>query len=488
MRPSIPSSRTTRTALVLLTILAVLKAVALVLVAQGVASGLAGAFSGHGGDWREPAVTAALGVLLRALGEWAGLQAGRWGAVGVREELRARLVEAALESGGSAAATAADDGDKRVASSAAGTAVLAVRGLDALDSFYTAYLPALVQCSAVPLIVGARILGADWVSAVVIALTLPLVPVFMVLIGKHTEDRVSAAQQALARLGSHLVELAQGLPVLVGLGRAAEQRRALRALSEEFSTRTMGTLRVAFMSSLALELLSTISVAVVAVFIGVRLVHGDMPLEAGILALVLAPECFQPLRDLGTAHHASQDGAEALRRAEEEIARTRGHRLSSCDGSRDGGDLGRPVDLRIAGLTVQYAGRPGPVLDSVTFTAPKGEITLLEGPSGAGKTTVLHVVAGLLRDGSGASVAGVAAGGAPQRVAYVPQHPQFTEPSVRAELALSADGTPAGLVSASVRNALDAVLCGDLAEANPAELSPGQQRRIAVARGLLRVA
>jgi ATP-binding cassette subfamily C protein CydCD len=471
---------------VVLAVLAVAKAVALVLVAQGVASGIAGAFASSAADWRGPALTAAVGVVLRAAVEWGALQAGRWAAVGVREDLRAKLVEASLERGGSNAGSGADDGEARVASSAAATAVLAVRGLDALDSFYTAYLPALVQCSAVPLIVGARILGADWVSAVIVALALPLVPVFMILIGKHTEDRVSASQQALARLGSHLVELAQGLPVLVGLGRAAEQRKALRALSEDFSARTMATLRVAFMSSLALELLSTISVAVVAVFIGIRLVHGDMPLEAGILALVLAPECFQPLRDLGTAHHASQDGAEALRRARETIGRPVGRRLAAPEGS--GSDLTRPADLRVEALTVRYTGRERPAADQVTFVAPAGEITLLAGPSGAGKTTVLRALAGLVRDGAGASVEGRAGGADPQRVAYVPQHPQFTESTVRAELALSAHGMSEADAHAAVRDSLAAVLCSELADANPAELSPGQQRRIAVARGLLRVA
>ncbi len=491
MRPSIRSGRTTRAALGVLSVLAVAKAAALVLLAQGVASGLAAlfagtGFAGQGTGWREAALVAAAGVVLRAAAEWGTLQAGRWAAVGVREELRARLVAAALERGGRATA---DDGDARVAASAAGTAVLAVRGLDALDSFYTAYLPALVQCAAVPLLVGARILGADWVSALIIALTLPLVPVFMILIGRHTEDRVSAAQQALARLGSHLVELAQGLPVLVGLGRAAEQRRALRALSDDFSARTMATLRVAFLSALALELLSTISVAVVAVFIGIRLVGGEMPLEAGILALVLAPECFQPLRDLGTAHHASQDGAEALRRAQEAMARPLGSRLADGRSTHDEEPAGltRPTTLSVRQLTVRYDGRERDAIVGVTFDAPAGEATLIAGPSGAGKTTVLLALAGLLRDDAGARVTGTAVGAEAERVAYVPQHPQFTERSVAAELELSGSGIAPERLAAAVRGALEAVHCAGLAGANPAELSPGQQRRIAVARGLLRV-
>lgn len=485
MRPSIPSGRTTRAALAVLAMLAVAKAAALVLLAQGIASGLAALFASTGADWRGAALTAAVGVVLRAAAEWGTLQAARWAAVGVREELRARLVAAALERGGRGAA---DDGDARVAGSAAGTAVLAVRGLDALDSFYTAYLPALVQCAAVPLIVGARVLGADWVSALIIALTLPLVPLFMILIGKHTEDRVSAAQQALARLGAHLVELAQGLPVLMGLGRAAEQRKALRALSDDFSSRTMGTLRVAFLSALALELLSTISVAVVAVFIGIRLVGGEMPLEAGILALVLAPECFQPLRDLGTAHHASQDGAEALRRAEEAIGRPAGRRLlGEPELALADPAVARPVAVSVRALTVSYDGRERPAVERVTFDAPAGQITLVAGPSGAGKTTVLLALAGLVRDGAGARVSGTAFGCEPERVAYVPQHPQFTETSVAAELELSAAGIAPERLGAAVREALGAVRCGGLADANPAELSPGQQRRIAVARGILRV-
>ena len=190
--------------------------------------------------------------------------------------------------------------------------MLATRGLDALDSYYTQFLPALVNCAAIPLLLGARILFADWISAVVIVLTVPLVPLFMVLIGRYTEDRVRDAQSALARLSGHMLELAKGLPVLVGLGRASAQRKALEDMSEEYRSRTMGTLRTAFLSALALELIATISVAVVAVFIGVRLVHGDMALEAGLLALILAPDCYLPLRELGTAHHASDDGRAAL--------------------------------------------------------------------------------------------------------------------------------------------------------------------------------
>ena len=299
MRP-FPAGPATRSALYLLGLLAALKALSLVLMAQAVASMLAG-LAGHDPAWAGQLALGAAGAVLRSLTVWAQSVASRRAALGVKEELRSELLEHALRNGTRAAGPA--DG---------GLAVLATRGLDALDSYYTQFLPALVNCAAIPLLLGARILFADWISAAVIVLTVPLVPLFMVLIGRYTEERVREAQSALARLSGHMLELAKGLPVLVGLGRAAAQRKALEDMSEEYRSRTMGTLRTAFLSALALELIATISVAVVAVFIGVRLVHGDMALEAGLLALILAPDCYLPLRELGTAHHASDDGRAAL--------------------------------------------------------------------------------------------------------------------------------------------------------------------------------
>ncbi|GAB2751430.1 thiol reductant ABC exporter subunit CydD [Sinomonas soli] len=501
MRPDIPLGPTSRRALVLLGVLAAAKAVGLALVAQGVASGLAALAAGaaQSGTLSASTLAAAAGVLIRAAAEWGTSAVGRWAAVGVKEELRAQLLEAGL--GGAPASASpgdpADDGAARVASSPAATAVLAGRGLDGLDALYTQYLPALVQTAVLPLLVGARILGADWVSALILVLTLPLVPLFMVLIGRHTLEAVAEAQQSLLRLGAHLVELAQGLPVLVGLGRAAEQRRALGELSRAYRSRTMATLRVAFLSALALELISTISVAVVAVFIGIRLVHGDMTLEAGLLALILAPECFQPLRDLGTAHHASEDGAEALRRARARIGAPRGAALLSAGSRRDGDvapgvpEAAGPSVVRVIGLAVQYDGAAGAV-GPVDFTAPAGCVTVLAGPSGSGKTTVLAAIAGLVRDGAGAAVHGSVHGPDPRRVAWVPQHPQFTQRTVAAELLLYAgaageDAAP-GEHGPLVGELLARLGLGGLGAADPAELSPGQQRRVAVARGLARVA
>ncbi|MHC6594651.1 thiol reductant ABC exporter subunit CydD [Arthrobacter sp. C152] len=473
MRSTFPSGPATRSALYWLGLLAALKAFSLVLVGQAVAAILAGLVAGNP-DWEGQLAAGAAGVVLRSLTVWGQAVAARRAALGVKEELRAGLLGHALGTGVRSAGPA--DG---------GLAVLATRGLDALDSYYTQFLPALVNCAAIPLLLGARILFADWVSAVVIVLTVPLIPVFMVLIGRYTEDSVREAQASLARLSAHMLELAKGLPVLVGLGRATAQRKALEEISEEYRTRTMGTLRTAFLSALALELIATISVAVVAVFIGVRLVHGDMPLEAGLLALLLAPDCYLPLRELGTAHHASDDGRAAL-------AETTAVMGDGAHTPLPAAKAGRPAaPLEVDALSVAYGGRSGAAVGPLTFTAPQGRITALDGPSGAGKSTVLGVLAGTVGNGGGTRITGAIRNLDRHAVAWVPQHPAMVADTVLDEVLLyltpdSGRGTARSAVGAAER-CLARAGAGHLAGKHQAELSPGELRRVALARGLARI-
>ncbi|MDQ0756743.1 thiol reductant ABC exporter subunit CydD [Arthrobacter sp. B3I4] len=506
-----PTGTATRSALYLLGLLAALKALSLVLMAQAVAAVLAGLMA-HNPAWADQLGWGLAGVVLRSLTVWAQAVASRRAALGVKEELRSELLDAALRTGNRTAGPA--DG---------GLAVLATRGLDALDNYYTQFLPALVNCAAVPLLLGARILFADWISAVVIVLTVPLVPVFMVLIGRYTEDRVRDAQAALSRLSGHMLELAKGLPVLVGLGRATAQRKALEDISEEYRAKTMGTLRTAFLSALALELIATISVAVVAVFIGVRLVNGDMALEAGLLALILAPDCYLPLRELGTAHHASDEGRAALADSTEVLNAEQAVPLVPVAGVRAGGRAGSgpaasaasastgsgpaagPPAVTVRGLTVRYAGRADAAVGPLSFTAAPGSITALDGHSGAGKSTVLGVLAGTIGAGAGTDISGTLEGFTTADLAWVPQHPVMVEPTVLAEVLLYLGANPARSGDAAARDAaarddvarddvatarrcLAACAAEHLAAKHPAELSPGELRRVAVARGLARVA
>ncbi|MCA4132728.1 thiol reductant ABC exporter subunit CydD [Arthrobacter sp. M4] len=515
MRPTFPSGPSTRFALWWLGLLAAMKAASLILLAQSVATLLAALAAGDAGAAGPvgnaifgAVLSGAAGAILRSVSVWGQSVAARRAALGVKEELRASLLGAALSPRGrhigygQAEAAVGSDG---------GMAILATKGLDALDNYYTQFLPALVNCAVIPLIIGARILLADWVSALVIVFTVPLVPLFMVLIGRHTEERVREAQATLSRLSGHIVELAKGLPVLVGLGRAAGQRKALEELSNEYRHRTMGTLRTAFMSSLALELIATISVAVVAVFIGVRLVAGEMPLEAGLLALLLAPDCYLPLRELGTAHHASDEGRVALAAANAVLAAapagapgtatpstvesnkqegppgvtaSQGHNASGHDPSGH-----YPSGLEVEGLTVRYDGRRQAAVGPLTFSARPGTVTALSGPSGSGKSTVLGVLAGTVRDdGSKTSVEGRYSGFDANRVAWVPQHPTMVAATVGDEvlLYLSGMGSEQDLAAAVLR-CLHGAAASHLAARHPAELSPGELRRVALARGLARI-
>ncbi|WP_144673495.1 thiol reductant ABC exporter subunit CydD [Arthrobacter sp. U41] len=511
MRPQFPSGPANRAALYLLGLLAALKALSLVLMGQAVASMLAGLMAGDPA-WGAQLYWGVAGVVLRSLTVWAQAVASRRAALGVKEELRSQLLERALR-----------NGTRSAGPSDGGLAILATRGLDALDNYYTQFLPALVNCAAIPLLLGARILYADWISAAVIVLTVPLVPLFMVLIGRYTEDRVREAQSALSRLSGHMLELAKGLPVLVGLGRAAAQRKALEDLSEEYRHRTMGTLRTAFLSALALELIATISVAVVAVFIGVRLVHGDMALEAGLLALILAPDCYLPLRELGTAHHASDEGRAALAEttavldAPEATPLVPDAAATAAVAGAGPGSRGpaAPPAISVAGLTVRYGGRTDAAVGPLSFTAAPGRITALDGPSGAGKSTVLGVLAGTIGTGGGSdrpdgqtTVAGRLAGFTTADLAWVPQHPVMVAPTVLDEvrlylggaggLATGADdpgraGAGAGATvdattaDATALRCLAACAAEHLAAKHPAELSPGELRRVALARGLARI-
>ncbi|WP_460518082.1 ABC transporter ATP-binding protein/permease [Humibacter antri] len=447
--------------LLLLGLLGALKATGLVLMADALATGIVTVIA-HGDVG--PAVAEGLvGALVRAFTVWGLRVVSQSAAAGAKQELRIRLARAYL---------------RRRDGGVGADAALASSGLDDLDAYYTSYLPSLVGAATVPLLVGARILGADWVSALVIVVTVPLVPLFMVLIGLHTRDRVASSLNALGRLSDHLVELARGLPVLVGLGRDREQSAALAEISESHRARSMATLRTAFLSSLALDLLATISVAVVAVVIGVRLLSGDLPLEAGLVALILAPECYAPLRDVGAAFHASDTGREALRRARNAFSRPLArNRLTRRTGA----------SVVVHDLTIRHSGRTEPAVHGLSFRAPEGGVTLIAGESGAGKSTVLALLAGrgAALDDDADCTGGVVAPRTEQTV-WMPQHPHFASRTVLDEVRLYGPADDAGPTDA--RTLLDRVGLARLADDDPAELSPGEARRLAFARMLAAVA
>ncbi len=368
---------------------------------------------------------------------------------------------------------------------------LATRGLDALEPYFVRYLPQLVLSATVTPATILVVLGLDWVSAVIVAGTLPLVPLFMWLIGTMTAGRSERGLAAMSRLGSQVLDLLAGLPTLRAFGRESGPAARVRALGDAHRRATMGTLRIAFLSGMVLELLTTLSVALVAVSIGVRLVSGGLDLVTGLAVLVLAPEVYWPLRQVGAQFHASTDGVAAAEAAFAVIETP-----APAVGTAPAPDL-RAAGVRLRGVTVRSSGGETPHLLDLTVTP--GRVTALVGPSGAGKSTAVEVLLGLLRPDEGAAEL-VTPGAAPvpvgdvdpatywSQVAWLPQRPVLEPGTVRELVGGTCDEDRA---AAAARTGLDAVVAGLPAGwdtrlgTGGTGLSVGQRQRVALTRALL---
>ncbi len=453
---------------------------------------------------------AVIALLVRSGTDYLLAVSAQRAASGAKSQIRSALLKRVLATGG------ADTPEGTGA-----TAVLLSRGLNALDDYYTKTLTAFVSTAVVPFMLWVVVASLDWMSAMVLACTLPLIPVFMILIGKNTRDETAEAQAELHRLSDHILELVRGLPVIIGLGRERAQTRAMNALGQRYRERTMQTLRSAFMSSLALELITTISVALIAVLIGVRLVNGTLGLDTAILVLLLAPECYQPLRDVGAAYHQSEDGVAALRSAQKIIDAPLPAAAADSAAQETAVQKAQPSTIAVEDLSVSYPARPA-VLTNLslnlnrrvaTANGERGAVIGVMGESGCGKSTLLNVFSGAVREGlvpTGSeepvhltgSVTGLGT------TLVIPQSPVFTAPTVQTEMALYAlSATEAERERAaallgeamdskklSVTDAESALLVGPLAQLGmqkltalePGALSAGQARRLAVARTLAR--
>src|SRR4051812_46922189 len=462
---------------VVLTAAVSIGAAVLVVVQAGLRAGVvADAFLGGAGlTALEPALLAlAVVVVARAGLIWAGeASAARTSAL-VVERVRARVLDHVLRLGPRDAGLPP----------AGQLAALSGRGVDALGGYCGRYLPQRIVAVVVPVVVGLRILGADWVSALLLAVTVPLVPVFMVLIGLHTRQRVARQWHTLTVLASRFLDVVAGLDVLTAFGRARSQTRRIAADSERYRAETMRTLRVGFLSGLSLELLASLSVALVAVSVGLRLVAGDLDLATGLLVIVLAPEVFLPLRALAAGYH---DSAEAAAAADQVLAVLD---LPSA-GPVTLLPAPDPAAGRIRLESVGVDGRGGPVLDGLSLEIAPGQVLGLTGVSGAGKSTVLDLLLGWRRPDRGrVTVAGVDLAdvdGAAwlDRVAWVPQRPVLVRGTVADNLRLAApDADPARLAAAAAAAALELPLDTTVHERGQG-LSTGQQRRVALARALL---
>lgn len=479
------------------------------------------------GALRDVLVALALVLAARAALSWCQQVAAHRAAASVKAALRRQMLRRTQELGPGWLA----------GQQTGGLATTLGRGLDALDPYFTGYFPQLFVAAVVPVAVLVQLAVADIASAVIICLTLPLIPIFGILVGLQTKRSTRRQWRALERLGGHFLDLVAGLPTLRAFGRASAQAELVRRGADEHRRATMSTLRIAFLSALVLELVATMSVALVAVPVGLRLLDGDVDLYTAMLVLLLAPEAYLPWRSLGSQFHASTEGLAVAERAFAVVdsagdrgpsrslgglsvsvaekhatepsstpaTRAAGPSDTSSGSDSDGGS--GAVVVQLDGVSVQYSDRDTPALDDVSLTIDEGEHVALVGPSGAGKSTLLGVVLGLVIPVAGRVLVATEDQHAHgpvdlgttdldawrRRVAWVPQRPHLFAGSLAANITL---GDPAA-TDEQITRAARLAHAEEFIETLPqgydtmlgergVGLSAGQRQRIALARAFLR--
>ena len=505
--------------LIFTVVLGLISAILVLSQAGLLARALSGAARGRGLGALSWTLIALLAVVLaRAAAAGGGEVAALRAAATVKSQLRRKLTAHALRLGPAWL-------DRQPVGE---IATVATKGLDALDAYFARYLPQLVLACVVPLAVLARILAADWISAVLIAVTLPLIPVFAVLVGLHTRAQTQRQWRLLAALGGHFLDVVEGLPTLKVFGRASTQAAIIGRVTSEHRTATMSTLRVAFLSSLVLELAAALATALVAVEVGLRLLGGHLSYQTALVILLLTPEAYLPLRNVGAQFHASMEGVAAAGRVLDILdvplpqvpagAPAGPEPASPPPLSPPGAPAcalparalparvppARRPDLRrdliaLTDVTLAYPGRDEQALDRVSLTIRPGERIALTGPSGAGKTTLLALLLRFLDPASGRIEAGgtdllmIPASWWRRQLAWVPQHPYLFAGTAAQNIALGRPGAGRPAVEQAAAAAGAAGFIEDLPAGydtplgeRAARLSAGQRQRIALARAFLR--
>lgn len=483
-------ARSTRGFLIAAVLLGVVTALLVILQARALSSVIVDVTANGLGFSEVRGLVIAVAALLaaRAALAWLTEIAAFRSSAAVKEELRTAALAHALALGPQGPA----------GTDPAGVTTLVTRGVDALDAYFSRYLPQLMLAVIVPITVLLTMLGQDILSTVIVAITIPLIPLFMILIGMYTKSRVDRQWKTLAVLSGHFLDLVAGLPTLKIFGRAKSQAEAIAAVGDRYRMSTMGVLRVSFLSSLALELLATLSVALVAVSVGLRLAEGQIAFGVALFVLLLAPEAYLPIRLVGQHFHAA---AEGLGAAERIFAILETPLPTSGTAPMPAG----AVTIEVDHLGHTYAGSDDPALAPTSFTVAPGSITALVGLSGGGKSTLLNVLLGFLTPTtgdvrvSGGSLADIRTEDWRASIGWVPQSPvlvaadltdnptiaqvvrlgapEVTDVKIRMALADAGIGEEIAALPLGIETTLNADGTG---------LSRGQQQRIAIARALVR--
>ncbi len=478
-------SRSARHYLILSVCLSVLTTAAIIVSALMIGEVLAGVITDPSrrtiGSWTLELAVLVGAIAVRVASTWLQARYGHRAASQVIAELEGDVLEAAAQLP-----------PRELDSRRPELAVVLTRGVSDLRPYLAGYLPALLLAVIVPPAVLVVIATQDMTSAAIVFVTLPLIPIFMILIGLLTKGRSTATLAAMTTLSAQLLDLLAGLPTLRALGREHGPAQRVRELGDAHRRTAMSALRIAFLSSMVLELLAALSVALVAVSIGLRLVFGEMALEAGIIALILAPEVYQPLRSVGERFHAAEDGMAAADKA-----------FAVLDKTAPEAAIGqlRPARLNgiveVAYLDVRSRDRMAP--RSFSAVLRPGMLTVLTGANGSGKSTVLQAILGLMAPERGrVTIDGVDVGSLdPEwwwgQVAWLPQRPVLTPGTLRANLELTGplDISERQLAQACAATGFDAVLAelplgwDSVVGTGGVGLSLGQRQRLALTRVLV---
>ncbi|MHC2185142.1 ATP-binding cassette subfamily C protein CydD [Rathayibacter agropyri] len=461
-------ARATRVFLVLGGALALARTLVLAAFAWLVAQLVAGAVDGRSDSDLAPLLAALLGVVVaRAVLAWATEVNAMRGGVGAKAQLRAAVLAALVKLGPAG----------RPEGGSGGTVALLGGGLDALDGYFARYLPQLIATAIATPLLTLVVFLADPLSALFLVVTLPLIPVFMVLIGWATRAVQERQWDRLQALASGFVDMVGGLATLTIFGRAERQAARIRALTEDYRLHTMKVLRVTFVSGFVLELAGSLSVALVAVSIGLRLVDGSLGLAVGLFVLVLAPDVFLPVRQVGAEFHAAADGVQAAERAFALIERAA--RLPERETARSAGAL------KLRRLTVDNG--HGRVLAPVDAVLPVGSITAVTGPSGSGKSTLLAALAGFVPFDGALLLGGEAVGDLRARLAWSGQRPDLLPGTVGSNVELGTRSPDPERVCRALALAAADVAPSCRVDAEGSGLSGGQSARVAVARAVHRL-
>lgn len=424
--------------------------------------------------------------VLRMLFNWASHGEANRGTVAIRKKLFTRLTNTVAALGPVFA--------RSVQSGRLSTTLL--KGIEALDAYFGSYIPQIFFALFTPLLILAAIFPGDWLSGLILLISAPLIPLFMILIGKSASAMTEKQWKTMSRMSGHLLDVLQGLPTLKLFAQSKSQRDTIEEAGETFRQATMRVLKIAFLSSLTLELVGTLGTAIIAVSIGLRLMGGQLTFQHALFVLVLTPDFFLPLRQLGTKFHAGMEGVSASKEIFAILDQAPAPFVKTAPAN---GAVAGKSAIVFGNVSCTYPGSAHPALESITAAIPTGKTTAIIGPSGAGKSTLVNLLLRFQEPGEGS----ITIDGRPihdiplaswhEGISWVPQHPTLFNTTLKENILLARpDASMEELNNALKQTGLSEFIASlpegldTMTGEQGARLSGGEAQRVALARAFIK--